>query len=183
MVAQPTGNKNTILIVAIVAVLAIAAFFIFGNKKETTKADTEGGATGGETPPPTGGTPPTPPTPTPPVTKCGFLKYERDEDDPPFVMLDNAEMWTNNDSFIRSMQKEGHSDDYLSYAGAFLKGMDLALKVSMVKKYKAEIANFKQNAKIKRNSKYSDELQQQTYDVGALVCKKNALMRMLYNTF
>lgn len=178
MVAQPTGNKNTILIVAIVGILSIAAFFIFGNKKETPTADTEGGATGGTTTPPTGGTT----TPTP-VTKCGFLKYERDEDDPPFVMLDNAEMWTNNDSFIRSMQKEGHSDDYLSYAGAFLKGMDLALKVSMVKKYKAEIANFKQNAKIKRNSKYSDELQQQTYDVGALVCKKNALMRMLYNTF
>jgi hypothetical protein len=185
------NSTNIILIIAIVIALAVAGYFIFKPKTTTSEEDTEGeGQTNTNTAtnknndfyPPT--TPPivsptSPSSPTPPrENSCGYLKYKRESDAPPFKLLPDAELYKNTDSFVNKMRTEGHSDEYISYAAAFLKGMDLALKVDIVRQYSKEILHFKSRAEILRNGNFRLEVQNQKYDVGTLICESNILLRL-----
>lgn len=177
-------SKNIIFIVLIVVVLGVAGYFIFKPKKEgNTEGEGENNLKDntGDVKPPNFPTNPNP-LPTNPTsnttTKCGYMKYKRDSDDVVFKLLNDDELYKNGDSFVNKMRADGHSDDYISFAGAFLKGMDLALKTDYVRKYAAEIKDFKAKADIRRDGNFRNELQQQVYDVGTLVCESNMLVRL-----
>ena len=111
--------------------------------------------------------------------KCGKLKYERAANDPEFKMLDKYELVKNPDSFLIKMYAEGHSNDFISFAAAFLKGMNLELSIAMVKKYNKSILDFKENGDISRKSDFFDEVQQQMIDRGSLICEKKALVALV----
>lgn len=169
------NQNNIILIIAIVIVLAVAAYFIFKPKSDKTASDTEGGASTdkdiksgvivNDVNPKT-------PTSTTTTTSpgCGYMKYKRDTEDPGFKLLTDDELFKNADSFVNKMRVDGHSDDFISFAAAFLKGMDLALKIDLVRKYMKDIQNFKGKADIRRDGNFRTEVQQQVYDVGSLIC-------------
>ena len=171
------NSSNTILIVVIVIVLGVAGYFIFKPKPDNTTVSTEGG---------NGSTLSTDSTNqnvdaiktsnTPKTSICGYLKYKRDDNDPIFKLLNDQELYINPDSFVNKMRIDGHSDEFISFAAAFLKGMDLALKNDIVKRYSKDISDFKAKAEIRRDKNFRNELQQQVYDVGSLVCDTNLLM-------
>ena len=101
---------------------------------------------------------------------CGYMRYKRDADDANFKLLNDDELFKNADSFVNKMRIDGHSDDFISFAAAFLKGMDLALKMDLVRKYMKDIQNFKGKADIRRDGNFRMEVQNQVYDVGSLIC-------------
>ena len=126
------NSTNVILIVAVVIVLAVAGYFIFKTKTDLKSEDTEGGGTPTDKDIKSGVivgdvNPKTPKTPTAPG--CGYMKYRRDAEDSNFKLLNDDELFKNADSFVNKMRVDGHSDDFISFAAAFLKGMDLFSKL------------------------------------------------------
>ena len=159
-------EKNSkIIIVVIIAAIGIAVFFYLQKKDTTTPPIT---------PPSTPTTPPITPPIVPPAPK-DILTYVRDNADPAFQMLTQYQLVSSADSFVNSMYLSGYSNDYISFAAAFLKGMDLALTVEMVKKYRKQISEFKTKATIDRLPNFYDEVLQQKYDVGSLIKEKPTL--------
>lgn len=184
------SNILGIILIVVVVVVSIIGYLIFKSNKE--KSNNSEGTDANKTDVNTNkiGTDNdfyksspivTPPTTNPPVvtpTKCGYLKYKREADAPPFKLLNDDELWKNGDSFVNRMRAEGHSDDYISYTAAFLKGMDLALHVGIARQYAKEILHFKSRAEITRNGNFRIEIQNQKYDVGTLICEQNLLIRL-----
>ncbi len=161
--------NNKILIYSAIAIaFIIGAYFIFKEDKPTTDVkDPDPNTEGGEN---KGKDKDKPLTETNAPAKKEVPCYKRDANDAIFKLPTAQAL----QAFVTAM-RERYNDEFISYAAAFLKGIDVAINFDNAVKYRQNIKDFMKwsidnNKPIVRQRLFQAEIALQIYNVEDLLC-------------
>jgi heme-binding NEAT domain protein len=168
------GKSNIILVVVLIAI--VVGVIVYAQKQKakptTTATDKD------KTKPPTTTTPTTKPPTTPPKPKVESKCWKRHTGETEtfsFPLTYEAEVIST--TFVTKMMEKGNTDDQISAAAAFLKGMDLPLTFAKYIEYKKEFDAFKKVMAddIIRRSNFTNEVRDQVFNPRDLVCEEGLI--------